>query len=262
MNRRLSAKAIKMSTFSHTALLGLALSWTTLLCAQEHGPAHWGYKGEAGPSHWGDLSSEFAACKTGHSQAPVDIRHAQKADLPPIQFDYKASPLQIIDNGHTVMVNYAPGSSIQVGDKRYALQQFHFHKPSEEKIEGKSSDMAVHLVHADQDGNLAVVAVLLKKGAANALIGQLWSHLPQEKGKEESPESIQVNATDLLPESRAYYTFQGSLTTPPCSENVTWFVLKHPSTISATEIRDFGRLYNDNARPIQALNNRAVLESK
>lgn len=147
-----------------SAVLALTLLATASASAQEHKSGHWSYDGNEGPSRWGDLSPEFAACKTGHHQSPIDIRNPQKADLPPIRFDYKPSPLDIIDNGHTIMINYAPGSFIVVGDKKYALKQFHFHRPSEEKINGKAYDMVVHLVHADEGGNLAVVAVLLQRG--------------------------------------------------------------------------------------------------
>lgn len=244
------------------AALALVLLSAALSSAQEHKSGHWGYDGDEGPSHWGDMSPEFASCKTGHHQSPIDIRNPQKADLPPIQFDYQSSPLHIIDNGHTIMINYAAGSSIRVGDKQYTLKQFHFHRPSEEKINGKTFDMVVHLVHADRDGNLAVVAVLLEKGNNNPLIRELWNDLPKEKGKEELLDSITINVATLLPEDRGYYTFSGSLTTPPCSENVTWFVLKHPVAITDEEIEQFTKLYREDARPTQPLYDRVVLESK
>ncbi len=230
--------------------------------AQEHKSIHWGYDGEQGPSHWGELSSEFALCESGHHQSPIDIRNPQKADLPGIQFDYKPSPLHIIDNGHTVMINYAPGSFIQVGDKRYHLLQFHFHHPSEEQINGKAYDMSLHLVHADDQGNTVVVAVLLQRGPDNSLVQELWSDLPQEKEHEEDLDNVKINVKALLPSDLGYYTFPGSLTTPPCTENVTWFVLKHPVTVSAAEIQRFEKLYRHNARPTEPLYDRVVLETK
>jgi len=146
-----------------------------------------------------------------------------------------------------------------VEGKRYELVQFHFHKPSEEKINGKSAEMAAHLVHKNADGNLAVVAVLLKTGQSNKLMETLWKNLPREKEKETEVQGVQVNATDLLPAKRAsYYTFTGSLTTPPCSEGVTWFVLKNPTPISKTEVVRFAQLYPMNARPTQPLNGRDI----
>jgi len=146
-----------------------------------------------------------------------------------------------------------------VEGKRYELVQFHFHKPSEEKINGKSAEMAAHLVHKNADGNLAVVAVLLKTGQSNKLMETLWKNLPREKEKETEVQGVQVNATDLLPAKRAsYYTFTGSLTTPPCSEGVTWFVLKNPTSISNSEVARFAQLYPMNARPTQPLNGREI----
>jgi carbonic anhydrase len=239
------------------------VGWNLPAPAQEHKAGHeWGYDGSEGPNHWGDLKPKFAPCKTGHRQSPIDIRNPRKADLPAIQFMYKTSPLDIIDNGHTIMINYAPGSYIRVGDKRYELKQFHFHRPSEEKINGKTYDMVVHLVHADEKGNLAVIAVLLQQGADNPVVHELWNDLPKEKDKEEAHQDIQIDVNGILPVSKGYYTFQGSLTTPPCSENVTWFVMKQPVTVSAAEIAKFQELYRHDARPTQPVYDRVVLESK
>src|ERR1700757_4348529 len=167
---------------SLSAIICCAMALSADASAQEHHPEHiWDYGESRGSSHWGQLKPEFAPCKNGHRQSPIDIRRPQKADLPPIHFDYKPSPLHIIDNGHTVMINYAPGSFISVGRERYALKQFHFHMPSEEKINGKGYQMVVHLVHANQEGKLAVIAVLLEKGNDNPLVHELWADLPKEK---------------------------------------------------------------------------------
>jgi carbonic anhydrase len=233
------------------------------IAAQQPHPGHsWDYGDAHGPNHWGDLEPDFATCKTGHHQSPIDIRNPQKADLPPIRFDYKPSALHIIDNGHTIMINYGPGSSISVGEKKYALKQFHFHRPSEEKINGKSFDMTLHLVHADREGKLAVVAVLLQEGEDNSLVRELWKDLPKEKEKEEILDQVQIDVSQLVPSDHSYYTFSGSLTTPPCSEDVTWFVLKQPMTISQAEIQQFSKLYRNDARPTQPLYGRTVLESR
>lgn len=229
---------------------------------QQAAPEHWDYGTLHGPSHWSELNPDFAPCGNGHHQSPIDIRNPQKADLPPLQFDYKPVPLDIIDNGHTIMINYAPGSSLTVGGKRYELKQFHFHRPSEEKIDGKGFAMTVHLVYADAQGKLVVVAVLLQQGEDNSLVRELWSNMPTEKEKEEHLNNIQIDMDGLLPADRSYYTFSGSLTTPPCTEDVTWFVLKHPVTVSAAEIEQFSRLYRNDARPTQPLYDRVVQESR
>ncbi len=247
-----------MRTFGILAVAGSILAWPSLHAEGTH---HWSYSGHTGPAQWATLESDFSACGVGKLQSPIDIRDnvAKKGDLPAIEFDYKPSPLNIIDNGHTIQVNYAPGSFITVQGKRYELVQFHFHKPSEEKINGKSADMVAHLVHKNADGNLAVVAILLKTGQSSELVETLWKNLPSEKEKETAVPGVQVNAADLLPADKAaYYTFTGSLTTPPCSEGVTWYVLKTPTSISNTEVARFARLYPMNARPTQPLNGREI----
>jgi carbonic anhydrase len=222
----------------------------------------WTYSGEHGPKHWGELNPEFAACATGKEQSPIDITHPETTSLPRISFEYRSSPLKIIDNGHTVQVNYASGSTISVGDNSYELVQFHFHHPSEEEINGKRHAMVAHLVHKNKAGKLAVVAVLIDEGNANPLISTLWKNLPTEKGKEVTRHDIKVNASDLLPSDHKYYTFAGSLTTPPCSENVTWYVLETPIYLSRAQIDRFARVYRLNARPVQALNGRIVRASR
>lgn len=243
------------------AAVTASLAGARLHAAEGH--PHWTYKGKTGPAVWGGLEKDYAACGTGKEQSPIDIRDqdAKSADLPAIEFDYKPSAAKIIDNGHSIQINLDPGSSIIVGDKTYGLVQFHFHKPSEEEINGKTSDMVAHLVHKDAEGKLAVVAVLLRKGASSPLIKTLWSQLPKEKEKE-TPVAGKVDPAGLLPSDRAYYTFMGSLTTPPCSEGVQWFVLRTPSEISSEQVTAFGARYPLNARPVQPLNGRVVQASK
>ena len=161
-----------------------------------------------------------------------------------------------------MQVIYGPGSFISIGDSRYELQQFHFHRPSEERINGKSYPMVAHLVHKKSDGALAVVAVLLKQGHQNALIQTLWANLPREKEKEKDFEKLSINVANLLPRQHAYYTFTGSLTTPPCSEGVTWYVLVNPAELSEAQIARFGKLYSVNARPVQPVNGRTIKVSQ
>ena len=218
---------------------------------------HWSYGKHGGPAEWGQLEQGFASCGLGTAQSPVDIRGAKSTDLPPIKFDYKPSPLKVIDNGHTIQVNYAPGSSIDVGGTRYELVQFHFHKPSEEKVDGKAHAMVAHLVHKGGDGTLAVVAVLLDKGHDNPTIRTIWENIPKQK-EVELVVPATIDAAVLLPRNRGYYTYEGSLTTPPCSEGVHWFVLKSPMTLTGDEITAFARIYPMNARPTQPLNGRKI----
>ena len=249
-------------TLSLGFALGLALLPTCVRGQNASHPTHWAYKGAEGPNEWGKLDSSYATCSLGRTQSPIDIKEAKKADLAPLKFDYKAVPLNIIDNGHTIQVNYAPGSTLTVGDKTYALKQFHFHHPSEEHVNGHGYDMVAHLVHADADGHLAVVAVLLKKGASNSFLETVWTNIPKEKDKAVDVSSVSLNVKDILPAEHSYFTFAGSLTTPPCSEGVTWYVLKSQSSLSAEQLAAFAKLYPLNARPIQASNGRQILETK
>jgi len=248
---------------SALAIAATVLSIASMSIVAEGGP-HWSYTGPGGPANWGDLEHDYSSCRLGKDQSPINIRDAvaRKSELPAIEFEYKASTLKIIDNGHSIQINYEPGSFISVGGHRYELVQFHFHKPSEEHFNGKSFDMVAHLVHRDMEGKLAVVAVLLAKGGANPLIRTLWTNIPKEKETEKVVESVKIDASELLPAEKGYYTFTGSLTTPPCSEGVTWFVLRSPTTISAQEIARFGKSYPMNARPVQPLNGREILASK
>jgi len=247
--------------FPLSACLATLILFAPLSLARDE-KAHWTYSGAHGPEHWGDLDPGFATCKTGLRQSPIDITGAKTSDLPAMKFQYQATPLNIINNGHTIQVNYAPGSMMMVGGATYELKQFHFHHPSEEKINGKSFSMVAHLVHAKADGKLAVVAVLLEEGAANSLIQTVWSRIPAKAGPEEKNPDVQINIGNLLPAERGYYTFMGSLTTPPCSEEVSWFVLKKPATLSKQQVEAFGEVYPLNARPTQPLKGRLVLESK
>jgi len=245
---------LKIITAIRAAFGVVALAGVCSAHAQGH---HWTYGKHGGPAEWGELDQSFASCQIGKQQSPIDIRGAKPADLPAIRFDYKPAPLKVIDNGHTIQVNYAPGSAIDVGGTRYELVQFHFHKPSEEKIDGKSHAMVAHLVHKGGDGALAVVAVLLDKGADNPTLRAVWSHLPKQKDKEVASTAT-IDAAALLPADKGYYTFAGSLTTPPCSEGVRWFVLKKPMTLAASEVTAFAKLYPMNARPTQPLNGRTL----
>ena len=202
---RLGEEITMISTMRSLGLLAFSVSILAAPRLHAEGEHHWSYSGDTGPAHWAAVEADYGACGLGKLQSPIDIRDsvATKGALPAIAFDYKPSALKIIDNGHTIQVNYAPGSFITVQGKRYELVQFHFHKPSEEKINGKSADMVAHLVHKDADGNLAVVAVLLKSGQPNRLVETLWKNLPRQKEKEVAVESVEVNAADLLPANRS-----------------------------------------------------------
>lgn len=223
-------------------------------------PTHWDYAGDEGPDAWGKLRPEFNKCATGARQSPIDIRGGIAVDLEPIKFEYRPSAFSVIDNGHTVQVNVEPGNSITITGRRYELVQFHFHRPSEERINGRQYDMVAHLVHKDVDGRLAMVAVLLDRGSAQAIVQSVWNNLPLEKG-DEVRAAGRIDLTQLLPDDRRYYTYMGSMTTPPCNEGVLWMVMKQAVPISVEQVAIFSRLYPMNARPIQQADGRLIKES-
>ncbi len=222
---------------------------------------HWAYDGEGGPANWGKLRNDYATCASGQRQSPIDIRDGIKLGLEAIRFDYKLTQFRIVDNGHTLQVTVGEGLGMHVMGKRYELVQFHFHRPSEERVGGKVYDMVIHLVHKNDEGQLAVVAVLLEKGSEHALIQTLWNNMPLERDVDVTP-AEPIDLVQLLPEYRSYWTYMGSLTTPPCSEGVLWIVLKQPVQVSAEQVSIFSRLYRNNARPVQPLNGRLIKESR
>jgi len=230
--------------------------------ADEH-PAHWSYSGENGPQHWGSEDPAFAVCGTGTRQSPIDIQMTVVKSLPAIEFAYQPIPLTVTDTGHSFQVNAPAGSGgITVGNDHYDLVQFHFHRPSEERIHGKGYAMVAHLVHKNAQGELAVVAVLIRSGESNAVLKSVFDNFPAKGTPQATVAGATVNLSDFLPQRRGYYTFDGSLTTPPCSEHVRWFVLKSPVHASAAQVQQFAARYPHNARPVQPLNDRLVEETR
>jgi carbonic anhydrase len=226
-------------------------------------PAHvpWSYLGPDGPNTWGSLSPAYALCGRGQRQSPVDISDGIAVDLEPLQFSYKPGFFGVVDNGHTVQVSVARGSAFELGGRRYELDGFHFHLPGEERINGKGYEMSVHLTHRDPQGRLAVIALLVQEGAEHPGVQMVWNHLPLERG-EVVQAAVEFDPTVLLPADRRYYTYMGSLTTPPCTEGVLWVVMQQPITVSPEQRRIFARLHPMNARPIQPLGGRLIKQSR
>jgi carbonic anhydrase len=224
---------------------------------------HWSYSGATGPEHWASEDPSFAACGSGKHQSPVDIEHAVVEPLPPIQFAYQPIPLTVTDTGHSFQVNAPSGSGgITVGGARYELVQLHFHRPSEEEIQGHRYAMVAHLVHKNANGELAVVAVLIRKGETNPLLSSVFEHFPAPGTSAASVPGAMLNLGEFLPQQRGYYTFDGSLTTPPCTEHVRWFVLKSPVQASAAQLQQFAARYPHDARPVQPLNDRTIEQTR
>ncbi|WP_312519435.1 carbonic anhydrase family protein [Massilia sp.] len=237
-----------------------AAAAAAVAAAKPKNGTHWTYEGEFGPENWSKINTAWASCNTGNRQSPIDLRDGLKVDLEQVTFDYHPSSFNEIDNGHTIQVNVAGGNFLTVGGTTYELQQFHFHRPGEERINGKGTEMVVHLVHKSYDGKTAVLAVLLERGVANPMIQTVWNNLPLEKLTVVTP-SIVLDVNEILPARRDYFTYMGSLTEPPCTENVLWIVMKQPMTASPQQMALFSRLYPFNARPIQPSNGRMVKES-
>lgn len=246
----------------------------------------WSYVEAGAPQQWGSLHPDFELCGNGTEQSPINITQYLQSDLPPLKLEYKPTPLNVMNNGHALQVNYEEHSGMSVGDQKYTLKQIHFHTPSEHYLDGSPYPMEAHLVHQNKDGALAVVGVMMKVGAPNSTIEAIWQNAPIGEG-EKTIEGIGISAADILPAlppapetkegveesaeesaeeekpapaapTHAYYSYDGSLATPPCTEGVSWFVLKDPITISENQLRIFKSIFPVNARPLQPLGQRVV----
>jgi len=221
---------------------------------------HWSYTGEGAPDHWGGLDPAYEMCARGVNQSPIDLTGLIEAELDPITFHYTGLATEVVNNGHTIQANYTSGSTIEVAGRIFELKQFNFHVPSENTINGESFPLEAHFVHVAEDGSLAVIAVMYQIGEENETLARLWKQMPAEVGKQTAMAS-QVRAEDLMPENRDYYRFNGSLTTPPCTEGVLWLVMKEPVTISQAQVDEFSHvMHHPNNRPVQPVHARPVLQ--
>ena len=224
---------------------------------------HWSYMGAEGPEYWGDLSKKFQMCKIGKNQSPIDISEKDSIEtknLKPLLLKYNALATKIVNNGHTIKVSFEKGSKLEIDGKIFYLKQFHFHTPSENSIEGKLFPMEAHLVHISENGEIAVIGVMFELGKANNLLSKIIKNIPTKIGENKPLYAYKLNAIDLLPNNKNYYRFNGSLTTPPCSEGVRWFVLKTAVTISKEQLEKFSDVMGKNNRPLQPINARKILK--
>jgi carbonic anhydrase len=228
---------------------------------------HWDYGQEHGPAAWGRLSPDFVDCAEGTQQSPIDFDEATTSTVPELRTRYGPAALRIVhhehqadvvNTGHSIQVNLPGADTLEVGGESYALVQYHFHSPSEHTVKGQHYPMEMHLVHKSAAGKLAVVGVFLAEGAHNVAFDPVWANLPKEKSVETHLEHVQVDIDDLLPAERSTYRYDGSLTTPPCSEGVKWMVFTTPAQLSAEQIAAFREILNGNNRPIQPLHQRSV----
>ena len=243
------------------AVLGLGLPMAALGQAAQQG-AEWSYEGKQGPLHWGKLDPAYKACEAGKEQSPIDIRGAHlNKSLQPIEFHYLAGAMTLVNTGHTVQVTAPAGSYVIANGVRYDLVQFHFHHPGEEPVKGKLPDMSLHLVHKSADGKYAVIAVRLNEGNANAVLASLWEHLPKTVGATDKL-TEQMSPAGLLPDDRRYWTYEGSLTAPPCTEGVRWFVYEQEVEVSRDQLKTFAALYKVNSRLLQSTRGRKIEASQ
>lgn len=223
--------------------------------------AHWSYEGPGGPDKWGEIDPANKACSLGDQQSPINIGETIKAQLPPLKITWAKTTDTIVNNGHTIRLNMGDSSTLAIGSGgNFRLVEFHFHRPSEHTINGASFPMEAHFVHANAAGNLAVVGVLMTAGKPNKSFNTIVLTMPNREGPPiKADPKIDPNA--FLPAKRNYYRYEGSLTTPPCSQTVDWLVLTDPVQVAEADINSFARLYPRNARPVQKDNRRFVLRS-
>ena len=223
---------------------------------------HWSYSGDDGPEHWGELSDKFSRCRDGQNQSPVDLVADYHVELPELVFQYHGTPLRETNNGHTIKLDVQPGNFLEVPEKdlKFEFLQGHFHSPSEHTVNGKHFPMEIHLVHTDDDGGLVVVGIMVEEGEEDAMLNRIWSFMPEHAGEStESP--LTVFESGVLPPTRDYFSYDGSLTTPPCSEGVTWIVFRKLFTASAEQVARFKqRVGPATNRPVQPKNARAILD--
>lgn len=232
----------------------------TLFLAAAHA-AQWSYEGAAGPERWGTLSPDYAACERGQNQSPINIQGALKTASVPLALHYKgAVGKTIINNGHTIQIDFDKGNTLTLDGRQFDLVQVHFHAPAENEIDGKRYPLEAHFVNADAQGKLAVIGVMFQTGSPNASLARIWSQMPTTQGPA-APLPVKFLPSSLLPTSLSYYRYSGSLTTPPCSEGVRWLVLQNPAQASAAQIRAFEQLMGQATnRPVQPLNGRVIVK--
>ncbi len=219
----------------------------------------WSYEGERGADRWGQIDEKFALCETGIMQSPIDLGKANGLGKLNVSTSYKAAPLTILNNGHTVQVNFPSGSTLSSGDAEFDLLQVHFHTPAEHSTDGKRYPLSAHFVHSDSSGKLAVLGVMFQKGSENSELKKLLNAAPMEKQDAQTIADVSIDPNLLLPEKTGVYRYMGSLTTPPCSEGVNWHVIQQPMQASAGQIEAFTKIMGDNARPVKLLNGRLLI---
>lgn len=257
------AAAVSLPLLFGGGFAGMMAAKSAAPAVAEH-HAQWSYEGAHGPAHWGEVDPHARVCQTGTEQSPIDIRSSRLLRIPwldPLQIGYKPSKARLVNNGHTYQINYEPGSMMTFNGQKYELVQFQFHTPSEHWVDGRQAAMEMQIVHVTPDVNrsLAIVGVFFVEGPENPFLSKFWHQMPDKPGPEIASEIV-INAADVLPRNLRYYQYDGSLTTPPCTEGVKWILLKQPVTASRAQIEKFSQTFGMNARPPQPVNDRWIKE--
>jgi carbonic anhydrase len=227
---------------------------------EEQAPPAFSYGGSTGPDRWADLDPTYGECAEGRRQSPVGLETQPMGDVPKLEIGYVPATLETTNNGHSVEAEHPPGSTLELDGHGYELKQFHFHAPAEHRLDGQSAPLEFHLVHQDEDDAYAVLAVVAVEGGRNPAVARLVEALPAEEGETATTQG-EVDPLDLLPgdpASATRWSYTGSLTTPPCTEPVSWTVFRQPIELSAEQIDSYTRIYDDTNRPLQPPNGRAV----
>ena len=256
-----------MTTMTHRLLLAAFTIFLLAACSKENHEVHWGYEGEEGPEHWASLSVEFATCDAGKEQSPIDLRDAVPIDEAGIErhlgeavltVAQRTRVMDLVDNGHTVQITNDVPLSIELGETLYELAQFHVHSPSEHTIDGEYAQLEIHFVHKSAAGELAVVGILVDEGEYDPMWDPVIAAFPDEAGGKRHIENLDLDMNDLRPLPQHYYRYEGSLTTPPCSEGVQWIVMANKRHVSAKQMATVVALLHNNNRPVQALGDRKI----
>jgi carbonic anhydrase len=257
VNRR---QAVRLAALGMGGAVVAGAAMQMGFASAEEEPEEWAYNGDLGPEHWGELSEGFLPCAIGEEQSPINVTNATAEDLGNIEFSYTAaSPLQVVNLGHTVQVLFPAGNTILVDGVTYELKQFHFHTPSEHTIDGKESEMEMHMVHISAEGGIAVVGVMLNQGAENEALANVFHAMPVMEGPAQTVTGS-IDPNEVLPETRTTYRYNGSLTTPPCTEGVKWLLMTEPAEVSSEQYKAFAKIVKVNSRPVQPLNDRTLVE--
>ncbi|PCI59889.1 MAG: carbonate dehydratase [Kordiimonadales bacterium] len=247
--------------FSAVAIAGFMAC--TAFSGAAYAQDNWSYSGNNGPANWHQLSPANSVCRTGQQQSPINIEGTDPVIMHRLVTDYQVAPINLKNRGHSIGMTYTPGSIMRVGARFYTLNGMTFHTPAEHTVAGQSYPMSIQSWHRGPDGSVAIIETLVKEGRENAAIKEIWTHLPLESGQTSKIDAVLINARDLMPTDKAYFRYVGSLSTPPCTEGVQWYVLKQPIELSKQQIDLVrGIVGGNSARPVQRRNNRIILDAR